>query len=200
MTRSGAVARPLAALLAGAVLALIPHAVGAQEPVPLGSGTGGIAGYGLGDWVGLAVRLGLVLLVIWGAIVAMRWYSRRMNGPGGSTRHLHVLESRALGPNRSLHLIRLGGRAVLIGVTPERINALLEIDDPEEVERLAAELDEPAVPRPFASMLSGLGNTITRLRSAAGPTEDPREAQIREVQLAIARARSDREEATESPR
>ncbi len=196
----GAFVRLLAALLAGSVLALLPYAAGAQEPLPSGPGPGGLAGYGFGDWVGLIVRLGLVLLVVWGAIVAMRWYSRRMNGPGGSTRHLQVLESRALGANRSLHLIRLGGRAVLIGVTPERINALLEIADPEEVERLAAELDEPAAPSQFASMFGGIGDAIMRLRPAGGPAEDPREAQIQEVQRAIARARSDREEATELPR
>lgn len=200
MTRSGAFARLPAALLVGFVLALLPHVVGAQEPVPLGSGPSGLAAYGFGDWVGLIVRLGLVLLVVWGGIVAMRWYSRKMNGPGGSARHLQVLESRALGPNRALHLIRLGDRAVLIGVTQERINALLEIEDPAEVERLAAEFDEPSVPRPFASMLGGLGATLMRLRPAGSPVTDPREAQIEEVQRAIARARSEREEATELPR
>ena len=198
MTRRGAFVRWPAALLVGFALAALPHVVGAQEP--LGSAPSGLAAYGFGDWFGLIVRLGLVLLVVWGAIVAMRWYSRRIDGPGGSARHLQVLESRSLGPNRALHLIRLGGRAVLVGVTPERINALMEIDDAEEVELLSAEIEQPAVPSPFASMLSGLSGTITRLRPGGGTVADPREMQIHEVQQAIARARQERGDATETPR
>ncbi len=60
--------------------------------------------------------------------------------------------------------MRIGGHAVLIGVTADRINQLLQIDDPEEVDRLAQlpPADEGRSFRSLAGMLSG-----TMLRSAA---------------------------------
>ncbi|MPZ98551.1 MAG: flagellar biosynthetic protein FliO [Dehalococcoidia bacterium] len=155
----------VAALLVGAPVAaqepaVTPTAVGALEGVG-----GGVAGYGAGDWFGLGLRLAAVLAVIWVAVLGMRWYVRRMSGEGGgSTRHLQILETRALGPNRALHLVRLGDRAVLIGVTPERINQLMEIDDGEEVARLAF-VPAPPEARSLRSMAGGLGGALFGARA-----------------------------------
>ncbi len=125
-------ARPALAALAAVISLLLPTEASAQTATP--------AVGGLGPWgyLGLAFNLGLVLLAIWAAVMAMRWYVRRMNGEVGGARQLQVLESRALGPNRSLHLVRLADRAVLLGVTSDRINALMTVDDPEEVQRMVA--------------------------------------------------------------
>jgi flagellar biosynthetic protein FliO len=124
-----------ALLLAIAAQLLLPGRALAQA----GAIGTSVDGYGFGDWLGLGARLVAVLITIWLAVLGMRWYVRRTTGAaGGAGRQLQVIESRSLGPNRSLHLVRLGGRAVMLGVTPERINALLTIDDAEEVERLAA--------------------------------------------------------------
>lgn len=119
-----------AALLVAAWLLAAPSTASAQLP--------GAEVRGMGPWgyLGLVFNLGLVLVAIWAAVVAMRWYVRRMNGEVGGARQLQVLESRALGPNRSLHLVRLADRAVLLGVTADRINALLTVDDPAEVQRM----------------------------------------------------------------
>ena len=159
---AAALAAPMA--LAG----WLPRAAFAQEGAAPAPG-GGVSGFGTWDWFGLGLRLGLVLLVIWAAVVAMRWYTRRVNGGGaggGAGRQLAVLETRALGPNRALHLVRLGSRAVLIGVTPERINRLIEIDDPEEVERLSIAVAEAdAAPRSLRSVVGGLGDRLARLRA-----------------------------------
>src|SRR5205085_2836016 len=95
-------------------------------------------------WLNLLLRLGLVLVAIWAAVMAMRWYVHRVNRDGSRvSRQLQVIESRSLGPNRALHLVRLNGRAVLLGVTAERISPLLTIDDAEEVERLTAGTPDP---------------------------------------------------------
>ncbi len=119
-----------AALLVAAWLVAAPSTASAQLP---GAEVGGMGSWG---YLGLVFNLGLVLVAIWAAVVAMRWYVRRMNGEVGGARQLQVLESRALGPNRSLHLVRLADRAVLLGVTADRINALLTVDDPAEVQRM----------------------------------------------------------------
>src|SRR5690606_5612643 len=161
--------RLVIAATAAAGALLVAASAAAQEPAAtpttvsaLEGVGGGVAGYGTGDWFGLGLRLAAVLAVIWVAVVAMRWYVRRMNcESGGSTRHLQILETRALGPNRALHLVRLGDRAVLIGVTPERINQLMEIDDGEEVERLAF-VPPPPEARSLRSMVGSLGAMFAR--------------------------------------
>ena len=203
--------RLLFTLAVGVGAALLPRVVFAQEGAFDAVG-GGVGNYDAWDWFGLGVRLGAVLIVILLAVMAMRWYVRRTSGGGSGNngRRLQVLETRALGPNRSLHLIRLGNRAVLLGVTPERINQLLEINEPEEVERLAAPVDGgDGYARSIRSIVDGMGNSISRLRTPRrGPTpgtppvaatgqtsqqlraEDGyRRASITELQSAIERSR-----------
>lgn len=197
------------ALWLGALVALLPATALAQEGALEGVGVG-VGGFGVWDWVVLAVRLGLVLVVIWLAVMAMRWYVRRVNGidGGASGRQLQVLETKALAPNRSLHLVRVGNRAVLLGVTPERINQLTEIDDPEEVERLVeAAAEREGSPRSLRAIVGGIGDTLARARAPrrdaleapaageAGAAEELRamggyrRARLTEIQQAIARAR-----------
>ncbi len=154
MTRLGRPGRRrLGGLALGALAALTVATVRAQEPALDGVGSG-VGGFSAGDWFNLGWRLVLVVGVIWGAVWVMRWYVQRMNGSAAAAgRQVQIIETRAIGPNRSLQLVRLGGRAVLLGVTPDRINSLIEIDDPEEVERLAeASAATQARPRPVAGV------------------------------------------------
>lgn len=173
----------LLAVLTGAGAGLLPAAVALAQETGDGVEVGeGVLTFGGQDWFNLGLRLGLVLLVIWGAIVAMRWYVRRTNGEGGGGgRQLKIVETRSLGPNRSLHLVRIGNRAVLIGVTAERINQLLAIDDPDEVERLtrAVEVAEPGGGATFSSMVGSLSSLIGSFRggrpqAARPPLQRPR--------------------------
>jgi hypothetical protein len=73
------------------------------------------------------------------------------------------LESRSLGPNRSLQLVQVGNRAVLLGVTAERISAVLEINDPIEVERLSRPVLADDSPTSFRDAVSRLGS-LTKWR------------------------------------
>ncbi|PKN78086.1 MAG: hypothetical protein CVU47_12750, partial [Chloroflexi bacterium HGW-Chloroflexi-9] len=167
-------ARRAAAVAVGVVSAHLLRTVAfaqeaATEVVEVG---GGVSSFGLGDWVGLVLRLGLVLGVIWGAVAAMRWYVRRTQGVGGrgALAALEVIETHALGPNRALHLVRLGDRAVLVGATPERITSLMTVDDPEEVRRLS-ERPEASSRRSLsaspAGSLSGAASTLAGSRANA---------------------------------
>ena len=180
-----------AALIAvGVLLALVPTVARAQEgdepasvfpsgggggllPTPVAGG--GITSYGTSDWLALGLRLGLVLLAIWGAIVAMRWWVRRQSGAADSpTRRLELLETRSLGPNRALHLVRVGGRAVLIGATAEHISALLAVDDPAELERLLEVAEAPgAGPRSLGELRRNLGGVLSRLSAPRTRVERP---------------------------
>jgi len=148
--------RVLAAIVGGALPLLLAAPAFAQAAVPAHE-AGGVAGYSTWDWIGLTFRMGAVLLVIWASVMAMRWYVRRMTGEanGGLTRALQIVETRALGPSRALHLVRIGDRAVLIGATPERINALMEIDDPAQLQKLFSG-EHDAVRRPVGGVIAGL--------------------------------------------
>ncbi len=152
----------LAAASAAAAWPAIALAQAVDAPVAeVGSG---VVALSLWDWLNLVVRLGAVIAIIWAAFWAMRWYNRRIQTGYGASRALQVLETRALGPNRSLQLVRVGHRAVLVGVTPDRINQLLEIDDPDEVERLTLTATEVRGATPGLNNLAGL---ISRVAGAA---------------------------------
>lgn len=142
----------------------------AATPVPAAAQEvgGSVTSFGMGDWLGLLLRLALVVGVIWAAVYAMRWYARRAGGERGSvTRSFDIVETRALGPNRALHLVRIGGRAVLIGATPERINALMEVDDPAVLDGIDAGDGRPSrAATAFSTLLEGFG--VGARASAAG--------------------------------
>jgi flagellar biosynthetic protein FliO len=142
------------AVLGVAVLALgLPGAAGAQ--IPDGGVGADVVSLDVWDWLNLTARLGVVLLVIWAAFWGMRWYTQRTQIAGGSRGELEVLETRALGPNRSLQLVRVGRRAVLVGVTADRINQLLQIDDPEEVQGIVQALEAQRSSSPGLGRIAG---------------------------------------------
>ncbi|MEZ4502202.1 MAG: flagellar biosynthetic protein FliO [Dehalococcoidia bacterium] len=163
LVRASALAGVL--LLAGLAAARPAYA---QEPTPAPAVGDAVTTFGAWDWLNLGLRLGLVVVAIWAAFWAMRWYVRRVNGgAAGSGRLLQIVETRTLGPNRSLQLVRLGNRAVLLGVTPDRINQLLTLDDPDEVERLTEASRAPAeLPRSVEALVGRLGSALPRFGKA----------------------------------
>jgi len=191
MTRINRVPRTfLAASLAVALVVLTRTAAVAQE---LGEGQvgGAVTSFGFGDWLGLGVRLALVIAAIWAGVTGMRWYVRRVNGGPGRSRigALEVLETHALGPNRTLHLVRLGDRAVLIGATPERITQLMTVDDPGELQRLT----EPPADEANTRAVGRRTGTLASLRTGLLAMNDRRRA----LNERNERARAQRTTATE---
>ncbi len=149
------------ALVVSVLASALPRLALAQ--VAGGDVGGSVVTFGAWDWLNLVVRLAAVVAIIWGVFWALRWYNRRIQTGTGASRSLQILETRTLGPSRSLQLVRVGHRAVLVGVTADRINQLLEIDDPEEVERLA---EAAAAAQGQGPALARVAGTLTRLASA----------------------------------
>lgn len=192
----------LASTFALATSAFAQEAGGALDDAADSGVGGGVTTFGLGEWFGLGIRLALVVAVIWAAVAAMRWYVRRMNGSSrrGAFGALEVLETHALGPNRSLHLVRLGDRAVLIGATQERITQLLTVDDPDDLKRLLDEPEETISARTSgrgrASLVSSLGAGLSvvkamnaRRREVNARIKEQRDEQ-REMQRRMSAAKS----------
>src|SRR5690554_7994279 len=64
----------------------------------------------------------ILLLAAWG----IKWMAGKMGRIRG--KHLKLVESLYLGPNRGLHLIRVGNRLFLIGLADRYIELLAEIN------------------------------------------------------------------------
>lgn len=111
-----------------------------SQPIPDGSGAEGPASAGMG---GAMVRL-LVGLVIVVALVVGLWMllKRLQRGrypgvAGGGA--IEVLATTPLGPNRALHLVRVGGQRFLVGVTEQSVSPLTPVADEDDLEDLVAD-------------------------------------------------------------
>lgn len=122
--------------------------------------------------VDLVVKLGIVLAIAYGSLYILRGVMARQGMAPGRQRHLRVLESASLGPNRSVHVVRVGEKVMVVGSTPEQVTMLAEVDDVETLRQLNAEREAGS----FQSRLSGaLSNDST----AAGPDEASLAGQVR---------------------
>jgi flagellar protein FliO/FliZ len=100
-----------------------------------GSGVHGVS-FGVGGGLGRAV-LGLVLVV--GAILVVSRLlkasqKRRFGLGGGPSSALEVLSTTPLGPNRNLHLLRIGQEVLLIGAAEGGISRLRTFDPAEAID------------------------------------------------------------------
>lgn len=71
------------------------------------------------------------LLFILGLILALAWFVKRI-GQGGITanNHLRIVASLPLGTRERLALVDVGGKQILLGLTPQNINTLHVFDEP----------------------------------------------------------------------
>lgn len=118
---------------------------------------------GDGDIWSISMRLGfglaLVVLLAWGAAHLLR-KSTLGKQLGADNSLIRVAERAYLGPKKAVFLVEIGGRALALGVTDDRITTLSEWT--------AGELDltpQPSVSSPFASQLKNvLGKTVGESR------------------------------------
>jgi flagellar protein FliO/FliZ len=101
-------------------------------PIPEGSSAPGNLSGGAGDTL---MRLGLGLVVVVG-LIALVWYvlkrvqrsrypgMERSGKPGGL---IDVVSTTSIGPNRTLHVVRVGEEILLVGSTDHTITALTRL-------------------------------------------------------------------------
>ena len=78
-----------------------------------------------GAFVRLIVGLFIVLAVIYGIYWLLKTYSKSKKGGGvGGAAGIDVVATTAIGPNRSLHLVRVGDEFVLVGAAEQTISQL----------------------------------------------------------------------------
>jgi flagellar protein FliO/FliZ len=83
------------------------------------------------DTLATMVTLGLGLLAVLALIFGCAWIVRRMGGmSGGNTRAIKVVSVMPMGTRERVALIEVGGKQILVGVTPQTIRTLHVFDEP----------------------------------------------------------------------
>ena len=110
------------------------------------------------------------LLAVFAFVVVMAYFvSRFLSGRfqhQAAANGGRILEHLALGPNKSVCVVEIGGKVVLLGVTEHQVNLLAEIEDADEIDRLRRQaVAQPVDMGAFASQLSSLEELTRRVPS-----------------------------------
>lgn len=82
----------------------------------------------------VSIKLLAVLALIYGIAVILKRYTL---GPGkGPIGIVRVLDATALGARKTIYVVEIGDRVLVLGATDANINALAEISDPDTVSDL----------------------------------------------------------------
>jgi len=85
-------------------------------------------GYETDGLTSLSMTIGLLVVLLWGALWAMR--RLRPANMAWDSRDCTVLRSLALGPRERLLVVRVGSRQLVVGVGSATISLLCELDEP----------------------------------------------------------------------
>lgn len=98
------------------------------------------------------------LLIVLALIIGGSWLFRRFAGTSEqrfSAAGVEVISRSAISPKQSLCLVKLGPRLLLLGLSPNHMAALHDIDDPEEIAEILGRLEK--------QKKSSISNTFGRL-------------------------------------
>ena len=172
--RASAAALPLLLLLLapGEALAARPPTV-ATDTTPLSdavkSGAGAAAksshsSSSGGAFIRMIVGLFIVLAVIYGVYWLLKTYgkSKKNSAAGEGGAGIDVVATTALGPNRSLHLVRVGNEFVLVGAAEQAVTQLRTYTS-EETRRLEEQLDSAGSIRSLSTRTTAGTPPLARL-------------------------------------
>jgi flagellar biosynthetic protein FliO len=109
----------------------------------------------------LVVKLGLVVGLIYVTMWVLRTYlGRNRAGPAGSNARIDVIEAAALAPGRSLYLIDVADRILVVGATSGSLATLAEITEPGAIERLRRRPPEAELTGSFAEQLRAISERL----------------------------------------
>ena len=80
-----------------------------------------------GQIIEIVLALIAILLLIWG----IAWFVRRYTGIGPQGgQHIKTIAVMPVGTRERIAVVEIGGRQIVVGITPNQINKLLELDQP----------------------------------------------------------------------
>lgn len=118
---------------------------------------------GAGDILSLAWRLALVAIIVAASLFALRWYARKTSGPKSQTGFLRVVDTLPVGSGRTIHLVALGERVIVVGATPQSLGLLSELT-PEESDLVMQETVH-ASDQPFGAFAGELMKNLRNTNS-----------------------------------
>lgn len=84
----------------------------------------------------MVISLVVVLGVIWG-LYRVAKKALPMAPTGGKGRMIKILESQYLGMKKSVAMVQVPGAVLVLGVSADKINLLLQIDDPDIIQGIS---------------------------------------------------------------
>lgn len=118
----------------------------------------------LGSAIWVIVALIIVIILI---VLSLRWLSSRSR-TWGASRAIRSLGGVALGQNKSLQAVEIGGRLYIVGVGDD-VTLIDRIDDVEEAGRIIDLLDNPTAQ---SMQVPLLGEWLNRLRGGRRDIQD----------------------------
>ena len=112
--------------------------------------------------VRMASALVIVIACIYGGIFLLRYFTGHRRGRRGQAKILEVLETTSVAPKKTVSLIRVADKSVLVGITDTGMSLLTELS-PEETAVLCPAIVEEE-PSPESDFANTLGNAFNRLR------------------------------------
>jgi flagellar protein FliO/FliZ len=88
----------------------------------------------------MIASLGVVLVMILALLYGLRKLTRQRVGAGGG-KQIQVLESHYMGVKKTISLVHVPGKVLVVGVAGDRINLLDTLDEDHVLSRMAS--DEP---------------------------------------------------------
>lgn len=137
------------------------------------------------DFLRIPCALGAVVLLILG----LRSAGKRLSGAGankGGSRGVQVLSRSVVAPRQQMLVVRFGRRLLLVGSSGAEMTPLCQLDDPDEVAEVLAQLksDRGVAPKSFLATFRGADSAYEADESpaatpspAATNTEDAAEPQ-----------------------
>jgi flagellar biosynthetic protein FliO len=105
----------------------------------------------------LVVKLGLVVGLIYVVMWLLRTYLGGKQPLLRAAGRMEVLEASALAPGRSVYLVEVADRVLVLGATSGSLSTLAEITDPAAIELLKKRAhDQDAPPAAFAEQLDAI--------------------------------------------
>lgn len=145
----------LAAALAAAPPAVAPDTTPLSDAVRNGAGTAAKSAHSSGSggaFIRMIVGLFIVLAVIYGIYWLLKTYNRskKTATAGEAGAGIDIVATAALGPNRSLHLVRVGSEFVLVGAAEQAVTQLRAYTS-EETRQLEQQLESAGSLRALTS-------------------------------------------------
>jgi flagellar biogenesis protein FliO len=84
--------------------------------------------------IGFILKLALVLGLCYLSILGLKRFSSLKTSVGPVKGTIHVVENASIGANRSLHVVVIGSKRLLVASTPNQVNLLTELEPVEITE------------------------------------------------------------------